>query len=177
MLVGTDCRQVGEFTCSDPLLNRLWRNIWHGNRTFRRSVPMDAERDERQGWMGDHQKHAESDSYQFDVAALYRKWLIDIIHEQRPNGQLPEMAPSYWPAYEVDLVWPSLVPILAEWLYDCYADLPLIRRLYEPLVRWMAFIDTLRRPDGTWDCNNGDWCDTSTAGYVEQRPTARHRGR
>lgn len=170
-VLSTDCRPVGEFTCSDPLLNRLWSNVWHAHRTFRRSVPMDADRDERQGWMGDHQKHAESDSYDFDVAALYRKWLVDIILEQRPNGQLPEMAPSYWPAYEVDLVWPSLVPILAEWLYDCYADLPLVRRLYEPLVRWMAFIDTLRRADGTWDCNNGDWCDTSTAGYVDERPT------
>jgi alpha-L-rhamnosidase len=170
-VLSTDCTPVGVFTCSDPLLVRLWRNLWHSHRTFRRSLPMDAERDERQGWMGDHQKHAESDSYHFDVAALYRKWLVDIIGEQRPNGQLPEMAPSYWAAYEVDLVWPSLVPILAEWLYDCYADLPIVQRLYEPLVRWMAFGDTLRRPDGTWDCNNGDWCDTSTAGYDEQRPT------
>jgi len=170
-VLSTDCAPVGAFTCSDPLLNRLATNVRHGHRTFRRSVPMDAERDERQGWMGDHQKHAESDSYHFDVAALYRKWLVDIILEQRPNGQVPEMAPSYWAAFEVDLVWPSLVPILAEWLYDCYADLPLVRRLYEPLVRWMAFVDTLRRADGTWDCNNGDWCDTSTAGYVDERPT------
>lgn len=170
-VLSTDCRPAGTFSCSDPLLNQLESNIRNGHRTFRRSVPMDADRDERQGWMGDHQKHAESDAYHFDVAALYRKWLDDIILEQRPNGQLPELAPAYWPAYDVDLVWPSLAPLLADWLYDCYADLPVIGRVYQPMVRWLAFADTLRRPDGTWDCNNGDWCDTSTVGYTTQRPT------
>ncbi|MGH3847892.1 MAG: family 78 glycoside hydrolase catalytic domain, partial [Pseudonocardiaceae bacterium] len=169
-VLSTDCRPVGSFTCSEPLLVRIWGNVRRGHRAFKRSVPMEPDRDERQGWLGDPAKHAESDGYSFRVAAFYRKWLDDILLEQRPDGQLPEMAPAYWEAYDTDLLWPSLAPLLAAWLYDCYADLALIRRVYPALVRWLAFVDTLRLPDGTWDCHYGDWCDTSTIGFTTQRP-------
>jgi hypothetical protein len=32
--------------------------------------------------------------------------------------QIPEVAPSFWEAHHGDLVWPSVITILPEWLYD-----------------------------------------------------------
>jgi len=170
-VLSTDSAPVGAFSCSDPLLNRLWSNIRYGHRAFKRSVPMDPDRIERMPWLGDPAKVAESDGYYFDVAAFYRKWLDDIVLDQHPDGELPEVAPAYWESYRGDLVWPSAAPIIAEWLYDFYGDIRAVRRLYPALVRWTAFAETLKRADGTWDCNYGDWCDVSTIGYGDERPS------
>jgi alpha-L-rhamnosidase len=171
LLLGTDCRPVGTFACSDPLLVRIWENIRRGHRNFKRSVPMEPDRDERQGWLGDPAKDAESDGYNFDVAAFYRKWLDDILLEQRPDGDLPEVAPAFWEAYHGDLVWPSVVTILPEWLYDFYGDRRALERAYPAIVRWLAFVERSARADGTYDrCQYGDWCDTSTIGLAGERP-------
>jgi alpha-L-rhamnosidase len=170
-LLATDCRAVSEFACSDPLLERLWRNVWWGHRNFKRSVPMEPDRDERQGWLGDPAKDSESDGYNFDVAAFYRKWLDDILLEQRPDGEIPEVAPGYWEAYHGDLVWPSVVTILPEWLHDFYGDRRVVAHAYPAIVRWLAFVERWARADGTYDrCQYGDWCDTSTIGLAGERP-------
>lgn len=172
VMLGTDCRPVGDFACSDPILERIWRNVWWGHRNFKRSAPMEPDRDERQGWLGDPAKDSESDGYNFDVAAFYRKWLTDIVLEQRPDGEIPEVAPSFWEAYHGDLVWPSVVTILTEWLYDFYADRRSVERTYPAIVRWLAFVERSARSDGTYDrCQYGDWCDVSTIGSAGQRPT------
>ena len=50
----TICRARGEFACSNPLLNRIYRNIVWGVSGNYRSIPTDCpQRDERQGWLGD----------------------------------------------------------------------------------------------------------------------------
>lgn len=172
LLLGSDCRAVGEFACSDPLLERIWRNVWWGHRNYKRSVPMEPDRDERQGWLGDPAKDSESDGYNFDVAAFYRKWLDDILLEQRPDGEIPEVAPAFWEAYHGDLVWPSVVTILPEWLLDFYGDRRTVERVYPAIVRWLEFVERSARPDGTYDrCQYGDWCDASTVGLSGERPT------
>ncbi len=171
LVLGTDCRPISEFTCSEPLLQRIHRNVWWGHRNLKRSVPMEPDRDERQGWLGDPAKHAEGDGYSFDVAAFYRKWLDDILLEQRPDGEIPEVAPAYWEAYHGDLVWPSVVTILPEWLYDFYGDMGAVERAYPAIVRWLRFVERSRGPDGTYDaCQYGDWCDASTIGSSSERP-------
>jgi alpha-L-rhamnosidase len=170
-LLATDCRPVSDFQCSDPLLERLWRNVWWGHRNYKRSVGMEPDRDERQGWLGDPAKHSESDGYNFDVAAFYRKWLDDILLEQRPDGEIPEVAPAYWEAYHGDLVWPSVVTILPEWLHDFYNDRRVVERAYPTIVRWLAFVERSARADGTYDRSQyGDWCDATTIGLAGERP-------
>jgi alpha-L-rhamnosidase len=171
LALGSDCQPISAFSCSHPLLERIHRNVWWGHRNYKRSVPMEPDRDERQGWLGDPAKHAESDGYAFDVAAFYRKWLDDILLEQRPNGEIPEVAPAFWEAYHGDLVWPSVVTILPEWLYDFHGDLRAVARSYPAIVRWLRFVERYRRSDGTYDaCQYGDWCDATTIGYTRERP-------
>ena len=59
-----------------------------------RSIPTDCpQRDERQGWLGDRCEVSRSESYLFDVAALYAKWLQDMADAQRPSGSVPDVCP------------------------------------------------------------------------------------
>ena len=58
-VVHDDLKSAGEFTCSNPLLNQIYRNIFWGVRGNYRSIPTDCpQRDERQGWLGDRSEES-----------------------------------------------------------------------------------------------------------------------
>jgi alpha-L-rhamnosidase len=162
-----DLRQTGSFRCSDPLVERIHGNILRGQRMFKRhGVPLDPDRDERQGWLGDPARDAESDGYNLDVAAFYRKWMGDIRLDQHPDGRLPMTSPAAWELYHRDIVWPSVITILPDWLHSFYGDQRILSENYHSMAAWMSFVTReLELPDGTIEVNEfGDWCDASTTG-------------
>jgi alpha-L-rhamnosidase len=169
----TDMDSVGSFICSNPLLNKLYSNVRWGQRMYRRSVPLDPDRDERQGWLGDPAKDAESDAYNFNVASFYTKWLQDIHLAQHANGELPDIAPPFYPFYSESVVWPSVITIIPDWFYNFYGDRRILNDNYESMKKFVLFIVARhQRPDFTVDKNNhGDWCDASTMDQGTQDPT------
>ena len=68
VVVHSDMRRIGQFSCSDERLNRLHENAvwsWRGNSV---GVPTDCpQRDERLGWTGDLAVFVPSAAYLFDV--------------------------------------------------------------------------------------------------------------
>ena len=60
LVVHTDFQPVGEFACSNDLINRVYRNARWGTRLQNRSVPMEPDRDERMPWSGHPAKTSES---------------------------------------------------------------------------------------------------------------------
>ena len=157
---------VGDFRCTNPLLNRLYANARWGQRSFLRGVPMDPDRDERQGWLGDPAKDAESEAFNFQVARFYRKWLADIRAEQQEDGALPDVAPAYFQHwYSHDVIWPSVITILPEWAYRFYGDVRMLEANYEAASRWVRFIHAhYVEADDTLSVGvYGDWCDALTA--------------
>jgi alpha-L-rhamnosidase len=151
--------RVADFTTSNELLNHLHKNIFWGVRGNYRSIPTDCpQRDERQGWMGDRSTVSRSESYLFDVAAFYNKWLNDIEDSQHPDGSIPDVAPNYWVLYRDDVTWPSTFALVPGMLYDQYGDLRAIERHYPALKKWIAhmqgYIKDGLMPKDTY----GDWC-------------------
>jgi alpha-L-rhamnosidase len=168
----TDMDSVGSFICSNPLLNKLYSNVRWGQRMYRRSVPLDPDRDERQGWLGDPAKDAESDAYNFNVASFYTKWLQDVHLAQRANGELPDIAPPFYPFYSESVVWPSVITIIPDWFHNFYGDRRILNDNYESMKKFVLFIVARhQKPDFTVDKNNhGDWCDASTMDQGTQEP-------
>ena len=151
--------QVADFTTSNELLNHLHKNIFWGVRGNYRSIPTDCpQRDERQGWMGDRSTVSRSESYLFDVAAFYNKWLNDIEDSQRPDGSIPDVAPNYWMIYSNDVTWPSTFLLVPAMLYDQYGDLRAIERHYPAMRKWIVhmrgYVKDGLMPKDTF----GDWC-------------------
>ena len=173
LVIHTDMDSVGNFICSNPLLNQLFNNVRWGQRMYRRSVPLDPDRDERQGWLGDPAKDAESDAYNFNVASFYAKWLQDIRLDQRLSGEIPDVSPSYYPFYNKTIVWPSVITIIPEWFYNFYGDKRILMDNYESMKKFILFIsEHHQNADFTVDNNKyGDWCDASTMGSGEREPT------
>ena len=163
LVVSTDVGDAGEFVCSNELINSIHKNIARGARMYKRhGVPVDPDRDERQGWLGDPAKDAESDAFNFNVAAFYAKWLRDIRLDQRPNGSIGDISPNFWDWGE-GVLWPSVVTIIPEWMCDFYGDRRVVEENYDTIRRWMMFHRGRLETDFTVSKDSyGDWCDAST---------------
>ena len=94
LVMHSDTPLTGSFECSDPMLNQLYSNIVWTQRSNFLEVPTDCpQRDERLGWTGDAQIFINAATYNADIAAFYKKWLIDLRDAQWQYGAYPGFAP------------------------------------------------------------------------------------
>jgi alpha-L-rhamnosidase len=150
---------VGDFACSDALLNRVYQNIRWGVRGNYRSIPTDCpQRDERQGWLGDRSAESKGESYLFNTAPLYTKWLQDMADSQRDTGSVSDVCPAYWPFYSDNVTWPSSTVIIPEALREQYADEAVVRSHYESAKRWMNYMERFVTNGIIARDSYGDWC-------------------
>jgi alpha-L-rhamnosidase len=176
LVTHTDMEQVGQFTCSNSLVNRIYQNARWGTRMQNRSVPMEPDRDERMPWSGHPAKTSESEGYVFNVARFYDHFLRNYRMHQGADGSLQEILPPYWTFNTKDIIWPSVVTIIPDWYYNFYGDLRILADNYECMKRWVLFQQkAYQKPDFTIDyCNYGDWVDGSwIKGTLDKRTTSR----
>lgn len=151
--------RAGDWTSSSDMLNRIHHNIFWGVRGNYRSIPTDCpQRDEKQGWLGDRSVVSRSESYLFDVAAFYTKWITDINDAQRESGSVPDVVPNYWVLYNDGIVWPSTFILAPQMVYEQYGDLRVIERNYPAMKKWIQYMRGFMKngimPKNTY----GDWC-------------------
>ncbi len=160
LVIHTDVEPVGEFACSNDLVNRIHLAMRWGFRMFLRSVPMDPDRDERQPWMGDPAKDSESEAFNFNVAAFYTKWMDDVHRSQRADGTVPDVSLNWDWGNGVE--WPSVFTIIPDWYLDFYADPRVVESHYDAMNRWVLTMGEIHRDaDGTLKSKAyADWCDT-----------------
>lgn len=158
-VVHDDLARSGQFACSNELINQIYKNIVWGTRGNYRSIPTDCpQRDERQGWLGDRSEESMGESYIFDIAALYSKWLTDMEDAQRASGSIPDVCPAHWPFYSDNVTWPSSSIIIPNMLYRQYGDVRIIARHYNSAKRWIDYMGGFVQ-DGIIERDSyGDWC-------------------
>ncbi len=149
---------AGQFSCSNPLLNQIYHNIYWGTRDNYRSMPTDLPRDERQGWMGDRQEVSKGETYLFQVAPLYAQWLTDMQDDQHGNGSVPDVSPAYWPLYQDGVVWASTYIIIPHMLYDQYDDLGILQQHYDSMKKWTDYMTAFLKNDIMPRNTYADWC-------------------
>ena len=158
-VVHDDMARTADFVSSNELLNQIHHNMFWGIRGNYRSIPTDCpQRDERQGWLGDRSQVSRSESYMFDVAAFYSKWMTDLSDSQKPSGSIPVVSPNYWPNYYDDLTWPSTFLFLPGMLYDQYGDRRVLERDYPAMKKWIDHEQTFLTNGLMPKDQYGDWC-------------------
>jgi len=109
--------QIGEFSCSEDIINRVQKNIVWGARSNFYSVPTDCpQRDERLGWTGDMQLFLPAAAMNFDIAGYMTKWMQDIVDSRNADGSIPDVIPALsaapgapgWSDVVVTLPWSML---------------------------------------------------------------------
>lgn len=151
---------TGQFTTSNPTINQLVKNAYWGIRGNYRGMPTDCpQRDERHGWLGDRTTGAFGESFLFDNALLYSKWLQDIEDSQSPEGSISVVSPRYWTLYNDDVTWPAAFFYGAKMLWQNYGDTRPIHTHYAAMKRYMERIQEVSMEDFILTKDTyGDWC-------------------
>jgi len=127
---------------SNRLVNRLDANIGRSQRANSISVPTDCpQRDERLGWTGDSVVFATTGAYHFDVQTFYRKWLDDVSDAQLPSGAVPDVVPRVGFLDAGNAGWGDAVVVVPWMLYLMYGDRRVLLEHFEPMQRWLAYLE------------------------------------
>ena len=151
---------TGHFSCSNEVMNQVYRNAFWGIRGNYRGMPTDCpQRDERMGWLGDRTTGCYGESYLFDNRRLYAKWLKDIADSQEPSGSLPNVVPRFYDILGDNMTWPAVFLTAADMLYTHFGDAQPIRDHYPQMKRWLAHMKANYDRDGILEKDIfGDWC-------------------
>ncbi len=143
VVVNSDVRTTGGFTCSNQLINDIHRNVVWGQLSNMVSIPTDCpQRDERLGWTGDAQLTVEEALYNFDAAPFFAKYVRDIRVAQREDGALPNFAPSGELSFPSDPAW-GIAGIIVPWyIYLHYGDRRILEENYEMMRRWVEYLES-----------------------------------
>ncbi len=147
----------GEFSSSNPILNRLFENIVWSLRGNYFEVPTDCpQRDERQGWTGDAQIFSRTAAYLADVSSFMTKWLIDLNDGQREDGAYPEVAPATGSGFGTP-AWSDAGIIIPYVVWRFYGDARVIRLYYENMTRYIEYLVENSKDFLRPEIGYGDW--------------------
>ncbi|MBE7169413.1 MAG: glycoside hydrolase family 78 protein [Williamsia sp.] len=151
---------TGSFETSNKTINQIHRNAYWGIRSNYKGMPVDCpQRNERQPWLGDRATGAYGESFLFDNALLYAKWLDDIEQSQTPEGSIPDVAPSFWYYYKDNVTWPGTYLMIADMLYRQYGDKQPVVKHYASMKKWMQYMRTKYSSNNIVTKDSyGDWC-------------------
>lgn len=171
-VLSADCPAIGDFSCSNDLLNKLYRNTWRSQLSNFIDIPTDCpQRDERMGWTGDIAVFAQTAATNRDISAFMRKWLTDLRLYQRPDGAIPVTIPenNTFEPMEQPLpiaLWGDAATMVPWAVYRAYGDLEALAEQYESMKAYVeaelraAAADSEADRRYLWDKNPfqfGDW--------------------
>lgn len=151
---------IGTFETSDDMINKIYRNAYWGIRGNYRGMPTDCpQRDERLGWLGDRTTGAHGESFLFENALLYKKWLKDIEESMNENGSISVVSPRYWSIHVDDVTWPAAYFYVADMLYTQFGDDSSIKERYPSMKKWLYNMINRYMVDDIMPRDfYGDWC-------------------
>ena len=165
-----DLDSSGEFSCSDPVVNKIYQNALWSQRDNFQTVPTDCpQRDERLGWTGDAQIFAKSAMWNMNVRSYFEKYLADIRDAQLGNGVIPAVAPvppvgSYaYTGREAAAGWCEAIAEIPYAHYVMYGDKRVIKDNIYALKRLLDYY-AIESPDGIRSGRGayGDWLSLGT---------------
>ena len=145
-----------EFSCSDPLINRLYQNIcWSLQDNFI-SIPTDCpQRNERMGWSGDLSVFSRTASYMCDCEAFLHRHM-QAVRDTQINGRFPDIAPVG--GGFGGILWGSVGMTVPWEMYLHYGDVRILEEQYEAMKAYVSFMQsTLDEKGIVTNGPLGDW--------------------
>jgi alpha-L-rhamnosidase len=148
-------------TSSSETMNKMNELGAWGQRGNFVSIPTDCpQRDERLGWMGDAGAFWRTGTFNFDIDAFTRKFMLDVTDAQTAAGAFTDISPNILGPRPGAPGWGDagvFIPYAA-WLQ--YGDSTVVENSWPAMERWMNFIlknnpDYIRR--NALGANYADW--------------------
>jgi alpha-L-rhamnosidase len=162
IVLHSDAAIVGDFTCSNELVNQLQRNIQWSQRGNFLDVPTDCpQRAERLGWTGDIQVFARTATFNMDAAGFLSKYVADLRDGQFASGVQRGTYPWVVPSVLNKAGGPGWADagVIVPWVvYERYGDVRVLEGHYTSMLEYVDFLERAaqQRTEGTW-LGFGDW--------------------
>jgi alpha-L-rhamnosidase len=130
--------------------------------------------------MGDAHLTAEEAIFNFDMAAFYTQWLLNIQDSQNEDGSVPDVVPHHKYPIVGTPAWQVAYPLLVWYMYNYYGDERIVSQHFGTLDKWMDYMASIsdgyiiRRGRGDWvpprlaySPSDGSVPITSTGYYYE----------
>ena len=141
LVISSVSELASNYETSNPLVNKLWKNITWSLRSNFLSIPTDCpNRNERMGWSGDISVFAKSATYLTDANLFLRRHLLGMRDIQPESGRFTDVAPmgggfggTLWGSAGITVAWET---------YRQYGDVQLLAEHYDAMKRYMRFLDS-----------------------------------
>lgn len=162
----TDLPSAGTFSCSDPIVTKVYQNALWGQRGNFLDVPTDCpQRDERLGWAGDAQVFCKSAMFNMDCRVFFKKYLHDLRDAQLGNGVVPIVAPlpsigfRNYSGHDCTAGWAECIAELPYFHYLMYGDKTVIRDNLPAIKKLLDYYEeeSPGRVRDYLDHRYGDW--------------------
>jgi alpha-L-rhamnosidase len=165
VVIQSSSKPIGEFETSNPLFNRIYKLVRWAQRSNMMSLMTDCPHREKLGWLEQTHLNGPSLRYNFDMAPLFQKTVNDMADSQLENGFVPNIAPEYFMAqpkinqpFRNSPEWGGAFIMVPWQQYQFDGDVELLRRNYENMKRYVAFLGSTAR-DHIVTTGLGDWYD------------------
>jgi alpha-L-rhamnosidase len=171
-VIHTDLEIIGEFECSDDMLNKIHMAARRSTLTNFHSIPTDCPHREQNGWTGDALISAQQALMNYDMKPAYKKWLNDFKDVQRPSGQLPGIIPTSNWGYNWGSgpAWDSALIQIPWQTYQITGDASMIAQMWDNMKLYMKYMDSMA-VDYTVNYGLGDWCPPKDAVFCPAEVT------
>ena len=170
--------RIGEFECSNPLINDTHKLIDRAIRSNWQAVWTDCPAREKLGWLEQDWLNGEALVYNYDAQSMIEQTMQNIVDAQHEDGSMPEIAPEYtqftgsWARpFQESPEWGGAIIALPMLYWQHYGELSLAREYYEPMKR---YINYLASQDSAYilKMGLGDWYDygPGRAGFSQNTP-------
>ena len=150
-------RNLGTFSCSDERLNRLYENTRWSQYSNMLSIPTDCPQREKAGWTGDIALYIRTALLNEDVNMFLSRWLKNVEHDQGKNGAVPMLVPfgGYYPIVAKaasaafgnptsDAVgiagWGDAAVIVPWQIYQITGNRQILKQQYRSMKRWCDYV-------------------------------------
>ena len=145
--VYSDMEQTAFFECSEPKVNRLFRNsIWSMKGNFC-DIPTDCPTRERAGWTGDAGVFAPTGLILMNSRKVWEKWLANVRLCQHQDGKMAYIAPTNGKPgmisemFSASVGWGDASTLVPWEIYEVYGDETVLRDNYEMMKKWVDFLE------------------------------------
>ncbi|MBS1745174.1 MAG: family 78 glycoside hydrolase catalytic domain [Bacteroidetes bacterium] len=152
---------AGSFNCSNNLFNRIDTLINWAIKSNMASVFTDCPHREKLGWLEEDHLMGSSIKFNYNIAALCRKVVNDMISAQTEDGLVPDIAPEYVhfvSGFRDSPEWGSNSIILPWYLYKWYGDTQVLTKAYPMMQRYVQYLQK-KSVDNILSYGLGDWFD------------------
>jgi alpha-L-rhamnosidase len=160
LVVHSDLREMGSFSCSDDTMNKLQqmtRNATLSNFVY---FPTDCPHREKNGWTGDASLSAEHTLLNLNPEASYREWLRNIRMAQNEAGALPGIVPTGGWGFQWGNGpnWDNVLVNLPYFTYIYRNDKEIVKENATAIFRYVHYLTTRMDANGLIAIGLGDWC-------------------